>query len=141
MAIHHNSQKPMIAVAGYLRSSANHINHLNLTKLIILYLLYKLSSESNHSATIYYTGDKNVKKRFWQEKYPLPYWCTYIAWLLAVLTILISCWFVVFYSLQWGKEKSEQWLSSLLLSTLQSLVLIQPVKVSWPLSSLKQSHF
>ena len=74
------------------------------------------------------------KKHWWHQKYPLPYWCSYLSWTLAILTILISCWFVIFYSLEWDKQKSEQWLSSLLMSFIQSAALIQPIKVINPYS-------
>ena len=70
-----------------------------------------------------------VKTKWWKKKYPLPYWCAYIAWSLAILCTLIGMFITIFYSLQWGKEKAEAWLSSLLLSTLQSVLLTEPVKV------------
>ena len=71
---------------------------------------------------------KTVK--WWKQKYPLPYWCAYMAWALAILCSLTGMLFIIFYSLQWGKEKSNKWLSSLLISTVQSVVLIQPAKVT-----------
>ena len=72
-------------------------------------------------------AEKN--KKWWRQKYPLPYWCSYIAWVLAVLTMAASAFFVVLYSLEWGKTKSEAWLSSLFLSFFQSVIIMQPVKV------------
>ena len=64
-----------------------------------------------------------------EAKYIFPYWVNYITWTLVVLSCAISASFVVFYSLEWGKTKSEEWLSSLLLSICQSVVIIQPIKV------------
>ncbi len=52
-----------------------------------------------------------------------------MAWTLVVLSCSVSAAFVVFYSLEWGKVKSEQWLSSLMLAVFQSIILIQPIKV------------
>lgn len=71
-----------------------------------------------------------VEKKWWKRKYPLPYWCAYIAWALAILSSLTGALFVILYSLQWGKEKANMWLSSLIISTIQSVFIIQPVKVS-----------
>ncbi|CAD5124264.1 DgyrCDS12559 [Dimorphilus gyrociliatus] len=73
---------------------------------------------------------KETKKiPFWRQRYPLPYQCVYIGWVLSFLSCSLSAFFVLFYSLEWGKSKSEKWLSSLFLSFFQSVMLIQPVKV------------
>ena len=69
------------------------------------------------------------KKRWWRKKYPLPWWCIIIAWILSILCILCGAVFCTFYSLEWGKQKSEEWLSSLLLSFFQSAIVVQPIKV------------
>lgn len=66
---------------------------------------------------------------FWRQRYPLPYQCVYVGWVLSFIACSLSAFFVLFYSLEWGKSKSEKWLSSLFLSFFQSVMLIQPVKV------------
>ena len=67
----------------------------------------------------------------------------------AILSIAASLFFVLLYSLDWGKPKSEEWLSALMLSFFQSVIIIQPFKVSewlsewlneW-LSALMLSYF
>ena len=78
------------------------------------------------------TSEEISERKRLKRKYPLPYWCTFVAWFVAIAAILASSVIVIFYSLQWGKEKAESWLSSLLLSFLQSVVMIQPLKVSFP---------
>ena len=70
------------------------------------------------------------KKKWWKRKFLLPWWCIYISWTLSILSSLASAIIVIFYSLQWGKTRSEEWLSSLFLSFFQSVILIQPIKVS-----------
>ena len=70
--------------------------------------------------------DKKKKKG---QKYLLPWWCSYIAWVLAFLVVLISASFVLFYTLFWGKDKAEEWLGALLLSVVQSVIVVQPLKV------------
>jgi len=63
-------------------------------------------------------------------KVQLPFWCAYIAWFLVALSIIVSAFFTILYSFEWGREKSTAWLTSFLLSFAESIVLIQPVKVS-----------
>ena len=74
-------------------------------------------------------GATKKKTKWWKAKYPLPYWCAYVAWILAIACTVASMLFVILYSLQWGKEKADGWLSTLLLSMAQSVVLVQPIKV------------
>lgn len=62
-------------------------------------------------------------------KYPLPHFCIYIAWTIAVLSIAVPAFFVILYSLDWGKTKSLEWMSSLVLSFAQSVVFVQPLKI------------
>ena len=53
----------------------------------------------------------------------------YIAWTLCILTSLTSAAFTVFYSMMWGTEVSNKWLTSILVSFTQDILFIQPVKV------------
>ncbi|XP_019633523.1 PREDICTED: polycystic kidney disease protein 1-like 2 [Branchiostoma belcheri] len=59
----------------------------------------------------------------------LPHWCKYVAWVLVVLSSLGSAVFTILYSLEWGKEKSERWLSMYFITFLADIVLLQPVKI------------
>ena len=59
----------------------------------------------------------------------LPHFCTYFAWILCFLTTLAAATFTLFYSLMWGKEVAEQWLSSILISNGQDIFVVQPTKV------------
>ena len=59
----------------------------------------------------------------------LPHCFIYIGWGLCLFTALISAAFIVFYSLMWGKETSNQWLTSIVVSFFQDVVVTQPVKV------------
>ena len=70
-----------------------------------------------------------VAKPWWKQKYPLPHWCMYAAWVLALASILGSAAFIFIYGLEWGKEKSEEWLSSLMFSFAESIMFVQPFKV------------
>ncbi|XP_066292641.1 polycystin-1-like protein 2 [Branchiostoma lanceolatum] len=59
----------------------------------------------------------------------LPHWCKYVAWVLVVLSAVGSAVFTVLYSLEWGKDKSESWLSAYFVTFLADIFLMQPAKV------------
>lgn len=66
-----------------------------------------------------------AKKGCW-----LPHWCNYLGWGIVLVTILVSGFFTILYSLEWGAEKAGKWLTAFLLSFVESILLIQPLKVS-----------
>ena len=70
------------------------------------------------------------KTKWWKRRHPLPHWCIYIAYFLALAVCTISFYFCFMYSLQWGGRKSNEWLAALFLSFFQDVLLIQPIKVS-----------
>ena len=59
----------------------------------------------------------------------LPSWCNYIAWFLAFAAVFLSAFFIMLYSMQWGKQKSEEWLTTFLLSFFESVIFLDPIKV------------
>ncbi|XP_069125495.1 polycystin-1-like protein 2 [Argopecten irradians] len=59
----------------------------------------------------------------------LPYWCVYVGWGLAVCSVLLSGFFVMLYSMEWGKTKSENWLLCFLFSFVESVLITDPIKV------------
>ena len=46
------------------------------------------------------------------------------------LSVFSGAFFVILYSLEWGSEKANAWLVSFCLSFFQSVLLVQPLKVS-----------
>lgn len=68
--------------------------------------------------------DKGGKK-----KTSLPYWMVYVAYSLICLACLVSGTFTVFYGLTFGKAKSEAWISAMMLSFWQDVLVSQPLKV------------
>ncbi|XP_078679511.1 polycystin-1-like protein 2 [Branchiostoma floridae x Branchiostoma belcheri] len=58
----------------------------------------------------------------------LPHRSVYVGWTLLVLTTLASGFFLLLYSLEWGRDKSIQWLTAFGLSFLQSMVVVQPAE-------------
>ncbi|XP_078351373.1 polycystin family receptor for egg jelly-like [Oculina patagonica] len=59
----------------------------------------------------------------------LPRCFVLVAWVVCILVTLASSAFTVFYSLSWGAEISNQWLTSIIVSLVQDVVFFQPVKV------------
>lgn len=59
----------------------------------------------------------------------LPWWIIFFGYLLAFSCIAAGAVFTFFYSLQWGGEKSQNWLISFVFGTTQGVILLDPVKV------------
>lgn len=72
---------------------------------------------------------ENFSSKEDEEDFSLPHYCIYISWVICIITILVSASFTFIYSLQWGKEIANQWLSSILISFSEDLFVIQPVKI------------
>lgn len=71
--------------------------------------------------------DDNTKKA--KKKFLFPHWCIYINYLLVAISSLTCGFFCMLYGFQFGKEKSDKWLTSMLVSFFQSIIVIQPFKV------------
>lgn len=59
----------------------------------------------------------------------LPPFFVYIAWCLCLLISLTGAVVTVLYSLAWGPDRSNQWLTSILVSLVQDVIVTQPIKV------------
>lgn len=92
--------------------------------VVFLTLVFK------HTRDKYKTEDAKDKERIikpvWKR---LPYWMRYVAWAVLVVTIASSSFTLILYSMQWGKTKSQEWLSSFLFSFVESATFVDPVKV------------
>ena len=64
------------------------------------------------------------------KRFRLPWWSVYLAYVLVFLSISVSAYFTFMYSIVWGKELALQWLLSVFINVIGSVILIQPVKVS-----------
>ncbi|XP_041364035.1 uncharacterized protein LOC121379459 [Gigantopelta aegis] len=63
------------------------------------------------------------------EEGVLPHFCVYIAWVIVVLASLVPAFFVFLYTIQWGKEISEQFLITFFLSFAESMFILDPFKI------------
>ena len=73
-----------------------------------------------------------------KKKKTLPYWCAYVAWVLVFGTSAASAFFTFTYSIEWGRDRSHGWLTSMVMSVVESVLLIQPGKVGTRESFHKQ---
>ncbi|KAL4240289.1 polycystic kidney disease protein 1-like [Mactra antiquata] len=63
------------------------------------------------------------------EGFRFPHAVVYIAWLLVISGSVLSAFFVMLYSMEWGKQKSEEWVTTFLLSFVESVFCLDPIKV------------
>ena len=73
-------------------------------------------------------NEAEAKKKKKAEGF-LPHWCLYIAWTLCVGASFTSALYTLFYSMMWGKEKSNQWFFTMILTFSQDTLINQPAKV------------
>ena len=93
---------------------------------MLLVTIFTHTRSSNEKKQQQEAARKPAKKK---REFSLPYWFIYIAWVLCFLTALISATFVIFYSLQWGKDTSEQWLISIVMSVFTDIFVSEPLKI------------
>ena len=59
-----------------------------------------------------------------------PWWFIYLGWAIAVATIVVSSVFIIFYAIMMGDSETRKWLTSILLSIVTSICIVQPMTVS-----------
>jgi hypothetical protein len=60
----------------------------------------------------------------------LPWWCLYITYGLCLMLAGVSIFFIIVRGIEFGDEKVQQWLISILAGFFSSILLTQPLKVS-----------
>ena len=61
----------------------------------------------------------------------LPRWVLWLAWILVLVAIVTASFFTILYSLDWGGDKSKEWLGAFFLSFLETLIVVDPFVVSF----------
>ncbi|VDI63637.1 Hypothetical predicted protein [Mytilus galloprovincialis] len=64
-----------------------------------------------------------------REQAKFPTWMRNVAWLLIFIVCAASSFFLILYSMEWGKSKSEEWLTTFILSFVESILIVDPVKI------------
>ena len=98
---------------------------------ILIVFLFKSSKPSGKRGDKYKEIDRaqQLVDKVRDASCMLPHFCVYFAWFLCFVTTLAAATFTLFYSLMWGKEVAEQWLSSILISNGHDIFVVQPTKV------------
>ncbi|XP_052068761.1 uncharacterized protein LOC127708011 isoform X2 [Mytilus californianus] len=130
---------PIFLVTYMFRSSrphpTNEKKHLTNTKANHERTLKsKTDEENNPNADV--TDD---------PQFSLPFWCRYVAWGIVTLAVFVSGFFLILYSMEWGQTKSEEWLLCFFMSFIESMLLVDPLKIillslvfSWIVKSYKE---
>ncbi len=70
---------------------------------------------------------KNQKSE--KMKFLFPWWCLIIAYVLSILAMAVSIFFILIKCFQYGEAKTQQWLGTIPTSFFASVLLTQPLKV------------
>ncbi|XP_078662108.1 uncharacterized protein LOC144906058 [Branchiostoma floridae x Branchiostoma belcheri] len=97
--------------------------------IVLLFQYSRPNSKGDSRVRDMETGDRPEVTTQQRPTKGLPHWCKYVAWVLVVLSTVGSAVFTVLYSLEWGKEKSERWLSAYFSTFLVDTFFSQPVKI------------
>lgn len=57
-------------------------------------------------------------------------WMRNITWMILFTVCTVCSFFLILYSMEWGQSKSEEWLTTFLMSFVESIVVVDPIKVS-----------
>ncbi|XP_061191524.1 uncharacterized protein LOC133199666 [Saccostrea echinata] len=100
------------------------------------YHLSRISSRKRSTTSEKYTStdtdvpiNVDLTSTFDTEVTLFPKWVLYFAWFLLFASAAVSSFFLILYSIQWGKEKSTRWLIKFILSFLESIFIVDPGKI------------
>ncbi|EDV28218.1 uncharacterized protein TRIADDRAFT_53596 [Trichoplax adhaerens] len=89
----------------------------------------RTGEQSDQSCNKLQSFDDSEEKGCFKLDISLPWWCLYLGWGLIVISCGVGTAFTLFYGLSFGSELCLQWLASLTISILQSILILQPIKV------------
>ncbi|XP_064637018.1 polycystin-1-like protein 2 [Lineus longissimus] len=90
-------------------------------------ILFWKNTEDQQSK--YSSDSEALTKKKKKQPFLFPPWFLYVAWIVCFLSVIGSAFFTILYSMEWGKQKSEEWLSTFVMSFFQSVIVVQPIKV------------
>ena len=94
--------------------------------LIVAIFKYSKPTFGNCCGKVYRVTEEQASE---DDDKPLHHVFVYVAWFLCFATAVSSAAVVFFYSLMWGKETADEWLSSILMSITIDVFAIQPVRL------------
>lgn len=114
-----NSQKPSNKVDAVTTTSKTSLE----TGRSIVAEPYKGNSDSTSTSKAIQKRDADGKRSKCSRI------SAFFAWLLSFLVVFVSATITFYYSLQWGKDIANQWLSSMFISVTEDLFVLQPTKI------------
>ncbi|XP_071965638.1 polycystin-1-like protein 2 [Antedon mediterranea] len=84
-------------------------------------------SEVGTSRVELYVPSKMKERR--KSSLPLPWWCKYVAWALAWMTIGLAFWLTIEVAGEFGSKKAGEWVVTMSISLTQDIFINQPIKV------------
>lgn len=93
-----------------------------LISLLLVQFFRRIRPRLNQISPFNQTATKKMKLSF-------PWWCLFLAYGISILLILLSIFFIVIRGIEFGDQKSQQWLISILIGFFSSLFLSQPLKI------------
>lgn len=98
---------------------------------ILIVLLFKSSKPRNMKRRRYdeFGPVETLVDELRDASFTLPHFFIYLGWFLCFGTTMTAATFTFFYSLMWGKELAEQWISSILVTNAQDIFVLQPSKI------------
>uniref|UniRef100_A0A915J789 Uncharacterized protein n=1 Tax=Romanomermis culicivorax TaxID=13658 RepID=A0A915J789_ROMCU len=86
----------------------------------------KQELDDDVSGKIIKREERRQKKK---KSFVLPAFCKNLAWLLCLITVTSSIFFLLSYAIQMGDQKTQKWLAALMLSFFTSVFFVQPLKI------------
>ncbi|XP_035665950.1 polycystic kidney disease protein 1-like 2 [Branchiostoma floridae] len=101
---------------------------------VLLIQLFKRCKEKPQPAknSVHAAKKENVRSLLLKTRSSsqfLPHGFVYVAWSVLILVCCVSAFFTILYSLEWGPEKANAWLKTLLMSFVQDVFVVEPVKI------------
>jgi len=76
-------------------------------------------------------NDVDQKKNKGKSSLKFPWWCIFIAYGLCLMLVGVSIIFIIARGIEFGDEKTQKWLTSILSGFFSSILLTQPLKVKF----------
>ena len=103
---------------------------IGVQSLIVIFPTYVLTVQLfAHTRSSDENKQMTLKANAGKKYFSFPHWFIFIPWLLCFLLSTCAAAFVLFYSLQWGTDTSEQWLASVVISIFVDIFVVEPIQI------------
>jgi hypothetical protein len=76
-------------------------------------------------------NDGDEKKIKVKSSFTFPWWCIFVAYGVCIILVGVSIIFIIAGGIEFGDEKTQKWLISVLSGFFSSILLTQPLKVTF----------